>query len=125
MPLAGVKVSLSMWVCNISDHAFAVASADMVDPARVGPALRELGDAARRNIDATVQKEADAIVPGMTPHPLAKRWELNGRRQDGQPVREQLLVFAHGARVFQVAVIGAKADDAIAAPLFNSLRVIQ
>jgi len=123
LPLAGAPVSMAMLSCSADDHLFAVAAADLGDPSRVGPALQAMGAAARGNLRATVQAEAPAGVPGMTPRAEARRWRLAGQRPDGQAVRMQVLVFAHGTRVYQATVLGPDADDARAGPLFDGLVV--
>lgn len=122
--LAGTRVALRMLSCSADDHVFAVASADVGDPARVAPALQALAAAARANVQATVLDEQAAAVPGMTPQAAARRWRLRGQLPDARPVAEQLLVFAHGTRVFQASLIGPAADDARAAPFFDALRVL-
>ena len=123
LPLAGAPVNMTMLSCTADDHLFAVAMADMADPSRLGPALRALGEAARANLQAQVLSEAPARVPGMTPQDEARRWSLAGRRPDGQAVRMQVLVFAHGTRVYQATVLGPSADDTRARPLFDGLAV--
>ena len=125
IPLAGTTVALRMLSCSAGDHIFAVASADVGDPARVGPALRALAAAAQANVRATVIAEQPANVPGMTPQADARRWQLRGQLPDARPVAEQLQVFAHGTRVYQASVIGPAADDAHASPFFDALRVVQ
>lgn len=121
--LAGASVALRMLSCTADDHVFAVASADVADPARVAPALQALSAAARANVRATVVDEQAAQVPGMTPQAAARRSRLRGQLPDARPVAEQLQVFAHGTRVFQASVIGPVADDARVAPFFDALRV--
>lgn len=123
IPLAGQAVALRMLSCSADDHVFAVASADVGDPAQVAPALQALAAAARANVRAVVVDERAAAVPGMTPQADARRWRLRGQLPDGRAVAEQLQVFAHGTRVFQASVIGPAADDARAAPFFDALRV--
>lgn len=121
--LAGQQVVLTMLACTADGHTFALASAELADPGRVGPVLQALGQAARVNVQGRIVAEQPAAVPGMTPHPGARWWRLQGRLPDGQAVAEQVQVFAHGMRVFQAAVIGPVADDARAGPLFDALKV--
>lgn len=121
--LAGQTVALMMLACRADGHTFALASADLGDPARVGAALQALGQTAQRNLQARIVAEQPAAVPGMTPNPSARRWHLQGRLPDGQAIAEQVLVFAHGTRVFQATLIGGQADDARAAPFFDAIRV--
>ena len=121
--LAGQPVAMRMLACTADGHTFAVASADLGDPVRVGPGLLALGRSAQGNVRAQVLNEQPAAVPGMTPNPAARRWRLQGQLPDGHAVAEQVLVFAHGTRVFQASVIGAQADDTRAAPFFDAIQV--
>ncbi len=125
LALAGQPVVLTMLACTADGHTFALASADLGDPAHVGAALQALGQAAQANVQGRVAADQPAAVPGMTPNPAARRWQLQGRLPDGQAVAEQVQVFAHGARVFQAAVIGPEADDSRAGPFFDALKVLQ
>jgi hypothetical protein len=121
--LVGAPVELRLLACSADGHTFAIASADMVDPARVDPALQALGAAALANIQGRIDAEQPAAVPGMTPYPAARHWQVTGRLPDGSAVREQVLVFAHGLRVFQATVVGSRADDALAKPFFDSIEI--
>ena len=121
--LAGAPVELRLLTCSADGHTFAIASAELTDPARVGPALQALGTAARANVQGQIDTEQPAAVPGMTPYPDARRWQLTGRLPDGVAVREQVLVFGHGLRVFQATVVGPRADERMAQPFFDSIKV--
>lgn len=123
VPLAGAPVELRLLACSADGHTFAIASADMADPARVDLALQALGAAALANVQGRIDAEQPAAVPGMTPYPSARRWQVSGRLPDGAAVREQVLVFAHGLRVFQATVVGPRVDDGLAAPFFESIEV--
>lgn len=121
--LAGAPVALSLLVCSTDGHSFALASADLVDPARVAPALQALLQAAQVNVQGQVLAEQPAAVPGMTPHPAALRRQLSGQMPDGRAVREQVLVFAKGLRVFQATVMGPLAGPAQASPFFEAIEL--
>ena len=123
VPLAGPAVELGLLSCSAGDHRFAIASADVADPARVGPALKALAAAAQANVQGVVEAERVALVPGMTPQPAARWWRVQGRLPDGQPVREQVLVFAQGMRVFQATLVGPVADDTLAHTFFDSIEL--
>jgi len=123
VPLAGAPVELRLLACSADGHTFAIASADMADPARVGPALQALAATALANVQGRVDAVQPAAVPGMTPYPDARRWQVSGRLPEGGPVREQVLVFAHGLRVFQATVVGPQADGDMAQPFFESIEV--
>jgi hypothetical protein len=121
--LAGPAVAFELMACSADGHNFAMASADMADPARVGPALEALGQAARANIQGQVLSDRPASVPGMTPNAGSRVWQLQGRLPDGQAVREQVLVFAHGLRVFQATVVGPLASERQAKPFFEAIEL--
>ena len=123
VPLAGPPVELTLLACTADGHTFAIASADMADPARVDAALQALGAAALANVQGQVEAEQPAAVPGMTPNPGARRWQVVGRLPSGEAVREQVLVFARGLRVFQATVVGPRADEGLAKPFFDSIEV--
>ncbi len=123
VPLAGPAVELGLLSCTADEHRFAIASADVADPARVGLALKALAAAAQANVQGVVEAERVALVPGMTPQPAARWWRVQGRLPDGQPVREQVLVFAQGMRVFQATLVGPVADDTLAKTFFDSIEL--
>lgn len=123
LPLAGAPVVLGLWSCSADGHVFAIASADVAEPARVGPALQALAEAARANLAAQVESDQPALVRGMTPYPQARHLRLAGRRPDGQALREQMLVFARGTRVYQATVLGAQVDEARVRPLVEALEL--
>jgi hypothetical protein len=124
LALAGVPVELSLLSCRADDHTFAIASAEMVDPTQVGPALQALSAAAQANLQGTVERELPASVMGMTPHPAARQRLIRGQLPDGQAVREQVLVFSHGMRVFQATLVGPQADDGRAKLFFEAIEVV-
>jgi len=121
--LAGPAIELGLLSCSAGDHRFAIASADVSDPTRVGPALQALAAAAQANVQGVIESERPAVVPGMTPQPAARWWRVQGRLPDGQPVREQVLVFAKGLRVFQATLVGPVADDLLAKAFFDSIEL--
>ena len=123
VPLAGNIVSLEMMLCRTDDHTFALSTAAMSDPTQVGPALAALLAAAQANVGGRITSEQAAKVAGMTPQPGARRRQLVGQLPDGQPIHEQVLVFAHGLRVFQATLVGPQADEARATPFFDSMML--
>ena len=60
----------------------------------------------------------------MTPQPSARQWRLAGHLPDGQPVIEEVLVFAHGLRVVQATLVGPSAGADLTRPFFEALRVL-
>jgi hypothetical protein len=62
-------------------------------------------------------------LAGMTPNPQATRIWLTGRLPDGAPAREQAVLFVRGTRIYQVAILGARIDEAAASVFFDSLRL--
>lgn len=122
LSLAGQAVSLTLSACSAGGQTWALAWADVVDPARVGPALRELRDAAAANIRAPLTQPLAMQVPGATPHADNTRLRLDGQRADGKPVREQIVLFARGTVVVQATALGEFLPDDAVDIFFTSLR---
>ncbi len=120
--LVGQSVALSLQVCSAGGQTWALAWANVTDPAQVGPALRELREAAAANIGAQMSVPVPLNVPGATPHADSTRLRLEGRRADGQAVREQIALFARGTLVVQATALGAELPDDAADTFFASLR---
>jgi hypothetical protein len=122
--LAGPAVEMSMYACSVGAATYAVAFADLVDPARVTPALTELALAARNNLQSGAAAESAPLrVPGMTPNDQAMRWHITGRLGDGRTMQEHAAFFAYGTRVYQATVIGERLDEGALETFFGALRV--
>ena len=120
--LAGRPVNLSLQACSASGQTWALAWADVADPALVGSALRELRDTAAANIGAQSSSPLPLSVPGATPHADSTRLRLEGSRADGKPVREQMALFVRGTLVVQATALGAALPDYAVDTFFSSLR---
>jgi hypothetical protein len=121
--LAGEQVRLSLHACDAGGATWALAHADVADPARATVALDELRRAATANLGSASARQLPGHVAGETPNPSAGRFEVAGRVPDGAAVREQLAVFARGTRVFQATVLGARLDEQALEVFFSGLRV--
>lgn len=122
VPLAGASERLTLLSCEAGGQVWALASADLADPARLSTALDELALAAAANLSATAATQA-LRVPGATPHPGSRRLTLAGRRPDGQPAQMQAALFVHGTHVYQATVLGQTVPAEVAEVFFDSLRV--
>lgn len=120
--LAGAQVSMTMRVCSAAGMRFALAEADMEDPARVGPALEQLAQAQARNLDTPLPAGRVASIPGMTPQPAALELSLQGHHPDGSAVAARLVVFAKGTRVLQATVLGNRIEPGAVRSFMEALR---
>lgn len=124
--LAGVAVEMSLYGCAASRVSYALAFADMADPALVGPALGEFARAAPAHLQATEPAaSAPLVVPGMTPNAQAALWMLSGRLPDGRAVQERMALFAYGTRVYQATAVGERLDAAAWDSFLAGLKVGQ
>jgi hypothetical protein len=123
VPLAGVRVNLALHACAAGGQTWGLAVADVVEPARVGPALAELAASAAANLGAAPGQPLALAVPGATPNDASLRLRLQGRLPDGRVVQMHLAVFARGTQVFQATVLGESLPDAVVEPFFTSLRL--
>jgi hypothetical protein len=120
--LAGPPVRLTLHVCSAADLTWALALADVADPARVAPALAALQAGAAANLGAKVAASTPLTVPGATPQAASGRARLSGQMPDGRPTQMQVLVFAHGTQVFQASVVGGVLPDEAVEAYFSSIR---
>jgi hypothetical protein len=121
--LAGPPVRLSLHVCDAADLTWALAHADVADPGRVAPALAALQAGAAANLGAAASSSTAQAVPGATPQAASGRSRLSGKLPDGRPVQMQVLVFAHGTRVFQASVVGGALPDEAVEAYLTSIRL--
>lgn len=121
--LSGRTVRMDMLVCAEDGATFAVAFADVADPAAVSAALDELRGAALGNVAATSVRETALLVPGMTPNPRAARLRFEGHRPDGTTVQEQAAFFVFGPRVYQATALASRLREGDAETFFGGLRV--
>lgn len=104
--LAGVSVPVEVLACSAGGTMWGITSADLGDPARVGPALDALRTARTTNLDGR-ETEARAVqMAKLQSEPLPLRLRVEGRTPDGQPVVEHSILFAQGSRVFHLAALG-------------------
>ena len=122
LSLAGAEVRLVLHACNAGGATFALAFADVGDPAKVTPALTELEAATRRNMAASAPERLTLKVEGATPNAQSQRGSFRGRMPDGRAVVGQTAVFAKGTRVYQATLIGERIGIEAADTFFANLR---
>lgn len=108
--LAGQRVDMTVLACSADDTMFALGTADVEDPARVGAALASLRTTAIGNI-AGEAVPVSLGLKGITPHPEAGAFKVLGRLPDGRRVEERLQVFSIGTRVYQVTLFGSRLSE--------------
>lgn len=120
--LAASEVEMSMLACTGDSVVYAIASADVIQPARVGTALAELQAAAARNLGAPPQAPGAFNVPGATPHAQTGMTTFTGMLGDGRRVEEKVAIFARGTRVYQATMLGASVEAEASEAFFGGLR---
>jgi len=120
--LAGGPTELTLYACTAGGVTWALAFADLQDPARVGPALQALREAAAANLGAAAPQAKALQVDGATPNPASARLALRGQLPDGQAVQEEMAVFAKGTRVYQATCVGPTLPVEDVETFFGSLR---
>jgi hypothetical protein len=99
--VAGVPLKLFMLSCEAGGVTYGVATADVVDPARVDAVLHALRDSAGAAIRSADSPGGALNMSGVTPFSGNTSAHLHGQRPDGAAVDESVRVFARGTRVFQ------------------------
>jgi hypothetical protein len=104
--LAGATVLLTLQACDADGRTWGLASADVGETARVGPALAALLAAAAGNIGAAPGQSQPFAVKGAVSNADGRRVALLGRRPQGPAVQMVVAVFARGTRVHQMTALG-------------------
>jgi len=123
LPLAGAELRLVLHACTAGGATFALAFADVGDPARVAPALTELEAVTRRNLNAGAPERLPLKLEGATPNAQSQRTAFSGRMPDGRAVVGQTAVFTKGTRVYQATMLGERADAEASDTFFGNLRL--
>jgi len=105
--IAGATAQMQMLACSAGNATFALAFVEVADPARIGATLIALRDSAVANVRGGEPRSAALQIQGMTPNQQSGRLAVVGRLPDGAAVREHVVFFTRGLRVYQAAVIGA------------------
>ena len=120
--VAGVALELFMLSCEAGGVTYGVATADVVDPARVDAVLIGLRDSAAAAIRSSGSPAGALNLHGVTPFNGNYSAHLHGQRPDGETVDEAIRVFARGTRVFQASAIGSTLPEAALKPFEDGLR---
>jgi hypothetical protein len=121
--LDGVRVRMLLSACRAGDATWALAAADMADPARVTPALAALRSASVANLGAPVQRVGPMQVSGMTPNPQAERVRIQGKLPGGEVVTLESGFFVRGTWVFQATVMGVQPSGEAVTTFFDGLKL--
>jgi len=123
LALAGARIKLTLHACQAAGSTWAVAWADVGDPARVGASLQELRQSVLANLGGGSPAALPQQVSGGTPSPQGGVFEVAGRLPDGQAVRGRLALAALGTRVLQFTALGPQPDAAALDTFTQSLRL--
>jgi hypothetical protein len=123
--LPGAQVEMRIYACSVDGNTYALGAFTLENVRDVAATLGRLRAAAARNLGVAAPATQAFEVPGMTPNAQAGRATLQGRRPDGSAVTEHVLLFAHGAQLYQATVVGDEPPDAAVATFFAGLTVRQ
>ncbi|MDO8719061.1 MAG: hypothetical protein Q7K20_08800 [Polaromonas sp.] len=125
VPLGGQPATLRMWGCDAAGVTFAVAVADLGDPARAAPVLAQWQNLTLAHMKAGpvgAGTSQPLKLPGAADLPAPVRVVAQGRRADGSPVQGQAAYFAQGAQVFQAVIYATEITPEAAETFFSSFK---
>lgn len=120
--LAGVRVRMVLVACRAGGATWALAFADVADPALVTRALQDLRRTNADNLEGTPSVIGPMRISGMTPNPHAEHVRMLGRLPGGDPVTLEIGFFARGTRVYQATVMGKALDAETVSGFFEGLK---
>ena len=120
--LAGHPVQMTMVACQTGGSMFGFAFTDAGEATRVAPTLAAWRTAQADNLGAQARPMGTVAIAGANPAPVPERFQVDGRFPDGTAVRQQLIYFARGTRVYQAAVMGPTGGGEAAGVFFEGIR---
>lgn len=126
VPLLGQPTALTMLGCDAGGMTFAIASADVGDPAKVAEALAQWQRASLLTMRGTPLPGSAGSSPlsvrGAALQPAPQLIAAQGKRADGSPVEGRAAYFARGSRVFQAVLYGQDLQPSPAETFFGALH---
>lgn len=122
VPLGGADAApseLHMHSCEAGDLRFAVAWADVGQPAGVAAALAAWRQASLQAIRAT-GTDWPVTLPGAD---AVQGVQAQGRDAQGRAVQTRAVYFARGSQVFQAAIYGERLNDEALDAFFSGLSL--
>ncbi len=125
MRVGDQTLTMRLHSCTAAGSTFALAFADVADPARVTVLLEALRSQAIANVEGSATAASMASIPGSTPNAQSARLRIVGKRPDGHRVVEHAIFFVKGLTLFQATVIGADepVDREAIDTFFGSIRL--
>ncbi|MDO9316352.1 MAG: hypothetical protein Q7T97_17600 [Burkholderiaceae bacterium] len=121
--LAGAGRKMHLASCMAADTVYAVSHVDVGDLGQVTEAMQALRALAAENVGGAAKVIAPQTVPGMTPHPLAERLAVAGKRSDGSVIEAQAIFFTQATVVYQATVVGGHLDPDAVDTFFSALKL--
>ena len=104
--------------CKAAGLSFALAWAELADPAQITPALLQMRLSVASKLGATAAAPQPMQLPGMTPNSQAQWQSLLAPSQQAK-----VAVFSRGLLVYQLVMMGPKGDDAAWENFVSSIRL--
>jgi hypothetical protein len=114
------QVRMGQAACKADEQSFSLTWARLDDPARVGPALQQMRESLAERLQAAPTAAQALQVAGMTPNPQAVQQQLKAETQQAR-----VAVFARGLMVYQLVLLGSRADAAAWDNLLGGLKFEQ
>lgn len=126
VPLGGQPVALQMMGCDTGGATFAVAHAEIADPAQAAEVLAQWKSATLANMHAAGSQDAPFMPRGGAVLPQSVRMVASGQRADGSAVTAHAVWFGRpqgsGAQLFHAVVYADKLSPELADTFFSGLQ---
>jgi hypothetical protein len=113
---------LNLWSCSTDDATWGLAWIEDVEPDQLGETLIALKQGALNNVRAPDASMAEFRVPGAMSHAQAGRLKTRGQRPDGNPIAQDMALFAKGKTVYQATVLYSSKQSQGSEEFFGALR---
>lgn len=122
-PGAPAEARMGLARCEAAGLGFSLSWSDVPDPAQLSPSLKQMREAVTAGLKLPASEPQALQLTGMTPSPEAVSVALGAVGSKGQQAR--LAVFARGLRVYQVLMVGPRADAAAWEGFLGSIKLAE
>ncbi len=123
VPLGGQASTLSMVGCEAEGAMFALAVADIAQPAQAAELLVQWQSLTLAHMRASAHTQVPFLLAGAASPPTPVRVQAQGQQADGRAVHSQAVYFVRGAQLFQAVIYAPQVSAEMADTFFGGIKL--
>lgn len=103
--LGSQSLTMTVHGCEAGGQSWAISQIQVADPAQAAGVQQALNESLAANLSTPLPPAQKPVAPGLQQASELRRYELQGRGQDGSAVSADVWSFVRGAQVYQATVL--------------------